>query len=57
VATVCSTTKLVGLFSLIAVNVPSPRELEAPIVAGLNTAPAVPAPSDKANLSHDKVHN
>src|ERR1700730_13264472 len=35
----CSTTKLVGLFSLITVNVPSLCELNASIVEGLNTAP------------------
>ena len=40
----CSTTKLVGLFSLITVSVPSLCELNASIVDGLNTAPSVPAP-------------
>jgi hypothetical protein len=41
---VCSTTKLVGLFSLTTVNVPSLCELNASIVEGLNTAPSVPEP-------------
>ena len=40
----CSITKLVGLFSLITVSVPSLCELNASIVDGLNTAPSVPAP-------------
>ena len=47
VVTVCSTTKLVGLFSLITVTVPSPWELNASMVFGLNTAPSVPAPSGR----------
>src|SRR5439155_4720246 len=36
----CSTSKLVGLFSLTIVSVPLPCVLNASIVAGLNTAPS-----------------
>src|SRR5438874_8531850 len=36
----CSTSKLVGLFSLTMVIVPLPCVLNASIVAGLNTAPS-----------------
>src|SRR6185436_19426930 len=36
----CSTSKLVGLFSLTMVIVPLPCELNASIVAGLKTAPS-----------------
>ena len=39
-----STSKLVGLFSFITVNVPSRCELNASIVLGLKTAPSVPIP-------------
>ena len=41
----CSTTKLVGLFSLMTVNVPSRCELKASIVFGLNVG-AVDAVAD-----------
>src|SRR5580700_2465391 len=44
VATVCSTAKLVGLFSLMTVRVPSPCELKASIVLGLKVAPSTPVP-------------
>ena len=44
VATVCSTTKSVGEFSSITVSVPSPCELNASIVAGLNVTPSHPIP-------------
>jgi hypothetical protein len=44
VLTVCSTTKLVGLFSLMMVSVPSPWELKASMVAGLKPPPSVPFP-------------
>src|ERR1017187_3973803 len=40
----CSTSKLVGLFSLMTVSVPSPCELNASIVFGLNPAPSTPLP-------------
>src|SRR5580658_7179704 len=42
VGTVCSTLKLVGESSLITVSVPSPCELKASMVAGLNDAPSDP---------------
>src|SRR5215831_11704357 len=48
VATVCSTEKLLGEFSLITVSVPSPCELNASIVAGLNTAPSQPLPMGRS---------
>src|ERR1019366_145114 len=51
VVTVCSTTKVVGLFSLITVSVPSPCELKASMVAGLKTAPSVPAPRGRAAMN------
>src|SRR5882757_11124299 len=41
----CSTSKLVGLFSLTMVIVPLPWVLNASIVAGLNTAPSEPPAS------------
>src|SRR5580765_7667089 len=41
----CSTSKLVGLFSLTIVIVPLPCVLNASIVAGLNTAPSEPPAS------------
>ena len=44
VCTVCSTAKLVGLFSLMMVSVPSRCELNASIVLGLNPPPSVPLP-------------
>ena len=44
VCTVCSTSKLVGLFSFTMVSVPSPCELNASIVDALKTAPSTPAP-------------
>ena len=44
VLTVCSTVKLFGLSSLITVRVPSPCELNASMVSGLNPAPSTPAP-------------
>src|SRR5205823_437204 len=44
VCTVCSTSKLVGLVSLIMVSVPSPCELKASMVAGLNPPLSVPRP-------------
>ena len=40
VCSVCSTSKVVGLFSLMIVSVPFPAELKASIVLGLNTAPS-----------------
>ena len=47
VCTVCATSKLVGLFSLMMVNVPSPCELNASMVAGLNPPLSVPLPIGK----------
>src|SRR6202000_2757590 len=44
VCSVCSTTKLVGLFSFTIVNVPSPCELNASIVFESKTAPSDPLP-------------
>ena len=44
VCTVCSTSKLVGLVSLMMVSVPSPCELMASMVFGLNPPPSVPRP-------------
>src|SRR6185369_5118694 len=44
VCTVCSTSKLVGLISLMMVNVPSAPELNASCVAGLNRPPSDPLP-------------
>src|SRR5258706_6104551 len=41
----CSTSKLVGLFSLTTVSVPLPWVLKASIVAGLNAAPSEPPAS------------
>ena len=41
----CSTSNLVGLFSLTIVIVPLPCVLNASIVAGLNTAPSEPPAS------------
>ena len=41
----CSTSKLVGLFSLTIVIVPFPWVLNASIVAGLNVAPSEPPAS------------
>src|SRR5207342_425239 len=41
----CSTSKVVGLFSLTMVIVPLPCELKASIVEGLNTAPSEPPAS------------
>src|SRR5262249_43636750 len=41
----CSTSKVVGLFSLTTVSVPLPCVLNASIVAGLNTAPSEPPAS------------
>ena len=41
----CSTSKLVGLFSLTIVIVPLPWVLNASIVAGLNAAPSEPPAS------------
>src|ERR1700693_5170180 len=38
----CSTSKLVGLFSLTTVKVPFPWVLKASMVEGLNTAPSDP---------------
>jgi hypothetical protein len=43
VGTICSTRKLVGESSFTTVNVPSPFELRASIVAGLKIAPSHPA--------------
>ena len=43
----CSTSKLVGLFSLTTVNVPLPCVLKASIVEGLNTAPSEPPASGR----------
>src|SRR5260221_11734666 len=43
----CSTSKLVGLFSLTTVNVPLPCVLKASIVDGLNTAPSDPPASGR----------
>ena len=43
----CSTSKLVGLFSLTIVIVPLPCVLNASIVAGLNTAPSDPPASGR----------
>ena len=48
VCTVCSTSKLVGLVSLMTVSVPSPCELNASIVAGLKAAPSTPPPIGRA---------
>ena len=47
VCTVCVTSKLVGLFSLMIVRVPSPWELNASMVFGLNPPPSVPLPIGK----------
>src|SRR5512146_1912513 len=44
VSTFCSTAKLVGLFSLMIVSVPSRWELNASIVFGLKPPPSVPLP-------------
>src|ERR1017187_904120 len=44
VGTFCSTTKLVGLFSLMTVRVPSPFELKASMVLEIKVAPSVPVP-------------
>src|SRR5437763_1552528 len=41
----CSTSKLVGLFSLTMVNVPLPCVLKASMVDGLNAAPSEPPAS------------
>src|ERR1017187_862976 len=49
VVTFCSTTKLVGLFSLMTVKVPSPFELKASMVLGLKVAPSVPVPIGKVS--------
>src|SRR3977135_2117695 len=47
----CSTSKLVGLFSLTIVIVPLPCELNAYIVAGLNAAPSeLPASGSLARI-------
>src|SRR5580765_3642817 len=43
----CSTSNLVGLFSLMIVIVPLPWVLNASIVAGLNTAPSEPPASGR----------
>src|ERR1700682_2274434 len=43
----CSTSKLVGLFSLTIVIVPLPCVLNASIVAGLNAAPSEPPASGR----------
>src|SRR5207244_6455669 len=43
----CSTSKLVGLFSLTTVSVPLPCVLNASIVSGLNTAPSDPPASGR----------
>src|SRR5579871_1705652 len=40
----CSTSKVVGLVSLMIVSVPSPCELNASPVLGLKPAPSVPRP-------------
>src|ERR1700722_2457690 len=42
--TVCSTTKLTGLFSLTIVSVPSTCELDVSFVFGLKIAASTPAP-------------
>ncbi len=47
VCTVCVTSKLVGLFSLMMVRVPSPCELNASIVFGLKPPLSVPLPIGK----------
>ena len=45
VTTLCSSTKSVGLFSLMTAKVPSaPCELKASMVAGLNSAESQPRP-------------
>src|SRR5260221_8629189 len=44
VCTVCSTSKLVGLLSLMMVRVPSRCELKASMVLGLKPPPSVPLP-------------
>src|SRR5437870_5918303 len=47
----CSTSKLVGLFSLTMVIVPLPCVLKASIVAGLNTAPSeLPASGSRSRI-------
>src|SRR3954470_11465457 len=47
----CSTSKLVGLFSLTMVIVPLPCVLNASIVAGLNTAPSeLPASGSRSRI-------
>src|SRR5437868_4375142 len=46
----CSTSNLVGLFSLMIVIVPLPWVLNASIVAGLNTAPSEPPARIRRNL-------
>src|SRR5204862_7823445 len=47
----CSTSKLVGLFSLTIVIVPLPCELNASIVAGLNAAPSeLPASGRRSRI-------
>src|ERR1700730_7559875 len=43
----CSTSKLVGLFSLTTVSVPLPCVLKASIVEGLKTAPSDPPASGR----------
>src|SRR5438093_3883860 len=43
----CSTSKLVGLFSLTIVSVPLPCVLKASMVEGLNTAPSDPPASGR----------
>ena len=49
VLTICSTAKLVGLFSLMTVSVPSPCESNASMVLGLNTAPSVAGPMGRVS--------
>src|SRR4029077_2779256 len=44
VCTFCPTSNLLGLFSLMMVSVPSPCELKASMVLGLNPPPSTPLP-------------
>jgi len=55
VATVCSTTKLVGEFSLTMVSVPSPAEAKASMVAGLKVAPSTPVPVGRSVMMWPSV--
>jgi hypothetical protein len=55
VVTVCSTTKLVGEFSLMTVRVPSPWELKASMVAGLKVAPSQPLPMGRSVMMWPSV--